>query len=80
MRTLEVRKLIEGTKVEIEISTPIKHLMNEWVKRFESLSGRKPTVEDYFYAGYIISNPIVADNLKDLNKVKKLKNKDLQFN
>lgn len=80
MRTLEVRKLIEGTKVEIEISTPIKHLMNEWVKRFEELSGRKPTFEDYFYAGYIISNPIVADNLKDLNKVKKLKNKDLQFN
>lgn len=64
MKTLEIRKLINGDEFEIEISTPIKNLMNEWVKRFESLSGRKPNVEDYFYAGYILSNPIVAENLK----------------
>lgn len=64
MKTLEVRKLIEGDELEIEISTPIKSLMNEWTKRFEKLSGRKPCVEDYFYAGYILSNPTVAENLK----------------
>lgn len=33
-------------------------------KRFKSVSGRKPSVEDYFYAGYILSNPIVAEKLK----------------
>lgn len=30
MKTLEVRKLIKGDEFEIEISTPIKSLMNEW--------------------------------------------------
>lgn len=64
MKTLEVRKLIKGDELEIEISTPIKSLMNDWAKRFEKLSGRKPRAEDYFYAGYILSNPIVAESLK----------------
>lgn len=57
MKTLDVRKLIEGKAVEILIPEKITEIYSIW----KSKLNRNPEPLEIFYAGYILSNPMVRE-------------------
>ena len=61
MKTLELRALLEGKEKEIEIPTEIQKTFFVWKQK------RKGEVVDsleIFYAGYVLSNPVLREQYK----------------
>lgn len=64
MKTLCVRKLVEGKKIEILIPEKILEIYSIWkLKR-----GDEPDPLEIFYAGYILSNPIIREQYLKLKE------------
>lgn len=66
MKTLELRSLLQGKEKIIDIPVEVMRAYNEWKqKRKDAII--KP--EEIFYAGYIMSNPIVRQQYQQDKKV-----------
>lgn len=68
MKTLEPRSLLTEVKKEITIPTEIENIFNNWYKRIEKLENKIELFE-IFYAGYILSNPVVREQYKEAEKL-----------
>ena len=68
MKTLEPRSLLTEVKKEITIPTEIENIFNNWYKRIEKLENKIELLE-IFYAGYILSNPVVREQYKEVEKL-----------
>lgn len=64
MKTLDIRKLVEGKKVEIVIPEKILEIYSIWKLKM----GYEPEPLELFYAGYILSNPIVREQYLKLKE------------
>lgn len=71
--TLELRNLAEGKIKKIDISDEITDVLDNWKNKFIQQMGREPNEVDLFYAGYVLSNPMVREKYR----VKKIKEKEL---
>lgn len=69
MKTLEPRSLLTEVKKEITIPTEIENIFNNWYKRIEK-SENKVELLEIFYAGYILSNPVVREQYKEAEKLR----------
>lgn len=66
MKTLELRALLNGQEKEIEIPTELIKVFNIWKEK------RKDSVLDpieIFYAGYILSNPVVREQYRKSKEI-----------
>lgn len=65
MKTIELRSIVNGTNKEIDIPGDIQEIFNIWLKK------RNHDVEplEIFYAGYILANPIVREQYKNMDKI-----------
>lgn len=79
MKTVEVRTLLNNPR-EIEITDKMISLFNSWMTKFQEKTGRNPSQIDIFYAGYIMANPIVAEQFKAIKSQTEEPEKDLRFN
>ena len=68
MKTTEPRSLLTEVKKEITIPTEIENIFNNWYKRIKK-SENKIELLEIFYAGYILSNPVVRDQYKEAEKL-----------
>ena len=68
MKTTEPRSLLTEVKKEITIPTEIENIFNNWYKRIEKLENKIELLE-IFYAGYILSNPVVREQYKEAEKL-----------
>lgn len=68
MKTLEPRSLLNGVKKEINIPSDIEEVFNIWKELNKKVSDSGTFELDSFYAGYILSNPIVREDYKNVNK------------
>lgn len=68
MKTLEPRSLLTEVKKEITIPTEIENIFNNWYKRIKK-SENKIELLEIFYAGYILSNPVVREQYKEAEKL-----------
>lgn len=60
MKTVELRSLLDGTNKEIDIPVEIAQAYSNWKeKRTDVVSPL-----EIFYAGYVMSNPIVREQFK----------------
>lgn len=69
MKTIELRSLLTNKPKEIKIPSEIENIFNIWKKKINNENAEPLQV---FYAGYILSNPIVRDLYKEselLNKI-----------
>lgn len=60
MTCWEIRSLIEGKKKKVKLSEETIIFIKAFEEKAQGITLSK---EDYFYAGYILSNPIVRENL-----------------
>lgn len=60
MKTVELRSLLDGTNKEIDIPVEIAQAYSNWKEK------RTDIVDplEIFYAGYVMSNPIVREQFK----------------
>ena len=66
MKTVELRSLLQGKEKVIDIPVEIIQAFNNWKEK------RKNAViqpEEIFYAGYIMSNPIVRQQYSQDKKI-----------
>ena len=66
MKTLELRALLNDQEKEIEIPTELIKVFNIWKEK------RKDSVLDpieIFYAGYILSNPVVREQYRKSKEI-----------
>ena len=68
MRTFEVRSLFTAQPKDINPPQKVKELLRLWKKLFSDRIGHEPNDLDCFYAGYILSNPMVAEKFKELTE------------
>lgn len=59
MITIELRSLISGENKKIEISHEIENVFNLWKNKVN----KEPEPLEIFYAGYVLSNPMVREKL-----------------
>lgn len=61
MKTVELRSLLDGTNKEIDIPVEIAQAYSNWKEK------RTDVVDplEIFYAGYIMSNPVVRMKYRD---------------
>lgn len=66
MKTLELRALLNDQEKEIEIPTELIKVFNIWKEK------RRDSVLDpieIFYAGYILSNPVVREQYRKSKEI-----------
>lgn len=65
MKTLELRNLLHNKKVNVKISDEIEEVFKIWIKK------RNYDVEllEIFYAGYVLSNPIIREEYIKADKI-----------
>lgn len=70
MKTLELRKLIKDKTQLIPIPASIEEVFNVWLKKRQEKEPNiaKINMLEIFYAGYILSNPIVREQYKQLSE------------
>lgn len=62
MKTIELRSLLDGTNKEIDIPKDIEKAFDIWLKVKKKKSDiSKLKLLEIFYAGYVLSNPIVRE-------------------
>lgn len=70
MQTYEVRNLIDDSKSlrVVNIERPIVDVFKTWQLKFIERAGREPNLLDVFYAGYILANPNVRDQYRNIER------------
>ena len=65
MKTLELRNLLHNKKVNVKISDEIEEAFKIWIKK------RNYDIEllEIFYAGYVLSNPIIREEYIEADKI-----------
>lgn len=66
MKTLELRALLDGKEKVIEIPVEIQKIYNLWK---EKRGDEVLNPLEIFYAGYILSNPILRDKYRKSNQI-----------
>lgn len=66
MKTLELRALLQGKKKEVIISEEMIEVFNFWKSKRE-----EPKPLEIFYAGYILSNPMVRQEYQKQMRMNK---------
>jgi len=62
LKTIELRSLLDGTNKEIDIPKDIEKAFDIWLKVKKKKSDiSKLKLLEIFYAGYVLSNPIVRE-------------------
>lgn len=71
MKTIETRSLLTGINKEIEIPIDIENTFNNWLGRIKKVKNKNQEINlvEIFYAGYILSNPVVRDQYKEAEKL-----------
>lgn len=69
MKAIEVRSLLTNKNVEIQIPVDVIEIFEIWKHLRKD---HKLSLEEVFYAGYILSNPIVRDKYKQFKKVNRM--------
>ena len=71
MKTVEPRSLITEMKRNIVIPAEVEKAFKNWFKRIKKVKRKNEQVEplEIFYAGYILSNPVVRDQYKEAEKL-----------
>ena len=76
MKTIEVRSLLVDDiheKKEVVIPKDIENTFNNWLNRIRKVrcknKDEKIELLEIFYAGYILSNPVVRDQYKEAEKL-----------
>lgn len=68
---VDVRSLLNGHIRKYAMSEEMKLCFEAWKERMQE-NNQPLTMEDCFYAGYILSNPVIRDNLMKIKKAEKL--------
>lgn len=68
MKTVEPRSLLTDFPLTVNVSPDLLEIFILWKKNFEEKTGRVPNNVDYMYAGYILANPSVRDQYKDIDQ------------
>lgn len=76
MKVLSVRTLILGEPKKINDSSEISHVYSVW-KKLMKKHKQEGTEFDAFYAGYILANPIVRDELKEVEEKQPKRNNNV---
>ena len=63
MKTYEVKAMIDGNSRKIEMNETIENCFKKYKTIFENETEKELTPADAFYAGYILSNPILREML-----------------
>jgi len=66
MKTLELRALLDGKEKVIEIPVEIQKIYNLWK---EKRGDEVLNPLEIFYAGYVLSNPILRDKYRKSNQI-----------
>ena len=70
MRTPELRRLLENEILTIEIPENIENFFNAYCKKRKKVDGKDIEPLEFFYAGYILSNPIIREKfMKEYNLI-----------
>lgn len=69
MKTIEVRSLLTDNKKVIDIPTDIEKVFNVWKSKIKKNDDFVLDPVEIFYAGYVLSNPIVRKQYLDADKV-----------
>jgi hypothetical protein len=64
VKTIELRSLLDGKPKKINISIEIETAFNIWMKKLKKNKIENPELLQAFYAGYILSNPIVREKYR----------------
>ena len=70
MQTYEVRSLLDDAKSlrVINVEQPIVDTFKTWQLKFIERTGREPNLLDVFYAGYILSNPNIRVQYRNIKQ------------
>ena len=65
MKTIDIRTLINKSDVKRTILIPqnIKNIFDIWKKRISDVNPNKLNELEIFYAGYLLSNPMLREEL-----------------
>lgn len=66
MKTLELRALLDGKEKVIEIPVEIQKIYNLWK---EKRGDEVLNPLEIFYAGYVLSNPMLRDKYRKSNQI-----------
>ena len=66
MKTLELQSLLKGEEKQIEIPVELQKVFETWKKR-RGDDVLHPL--EIFYAGYVLSNPVLRDQYRKFNKI-----------
>ena len=76
MKTIELRSLLVDDiyeKREIVIPKDIENTFNNWLNRIRKIKCKNPNEKieplEIFYAGYVLSNPMICDQYKEAEKL-----------
>lgn len=69
MKTIETRSLLTEVNKEIEIPVEIENVFNNWLGRIKKVKNQEVNPVEIFYAGYILSNPVVRGQYKEAEKL-----------
>lgn len=63
MKTIDIRTLINKNDVKRKILIPqnIKNIFEIWKKRIKDVNPNDPNELEIFYAGYLLSNPMLRE-------------------
>lgn len=66
MKTLELQSLLKGEEKQIEIPVELQKVFETWKER-RGDEVLQPL--EIFYAGYVLSNPVLRDQYRKFNKI-----------
>lgn len=70
MRTLELRRLLNNEILTVEIPKSIESFFKAYCEKRKDVDNKKIEPLEFFYAGYILSNPIIREKfMKEYNLI-----------
>ena len=72
MNTIEVRSLLTNKNIDIQIPQDIVELFKIWKNLRQESYNKSIEPEEIFYAGYILSNPMVKEQYRKFKKENKM--------
>lgn len=73
MKTIEVRSLFTVEKKKIDIPYKLMETFNIWKNLRKESYNKNIELEEAFYAGYILANPIVNEECRKFKKQNRIK-------
>lgn len=72
MNTIEIRSLLTNKNVDIQIPQDMIELFKIWKNLRKESYNKSIEPEEIFYAGYILSNPMVKEQYRKFKKENKM--------